>query len=109
VIPTACAPQGPKEKRAIVFPLAFWIIVGLAVAIACILMPLAMRPEPPRRSIARPMHWSPSTSSSSRPVAPASPPAAVPLALGEPCTGIDRAASAIDPATPRSPWLKTSS
>jgi hypothetical protein len=72
----------PREQRA-ALPIAFWIFIGLMLAIALILMPLAHRPDPPRRSsIARPIPHptprAPSTSSSSRPAAPPGP---VPVAL----------------------------
>jgi hypothetical protein len=72
---------------ALLHSVAFWVVMGIILAIACILMPLADRPAPPRRSsVARPIpHPIPRapSASSSRPTAPPSPPGPVPVALGE--------------------------
>jgi hypothetical protein len=71
----------PREHRAAI-PFVVWIFIGIMLAVALILMPLAERPEPRRRpSIARPIPRAPSTRGSSRPTAPPSPPG--PLAARE--------------------------
>jgi hypothetical protein len=91
--------RDPKEQRAFVFPLAFWIVLIVAAVVGCIMMPFTMRPDPPRRpSIARPiLHVIPGTPSTSRPVAPASPPAAVPVPVCESTRGGRRAPQALHP------------
>jgi hypothetical protein len=57
----------------------FWLIIGLVLGIALILMPMAFRPDPPPRrpSISRPIPRTPATP---RRAVPAAPPGPVPVA-----------------------------
>ncbi len=61
------------------FSWGFWVIIGIVLAIALILMPMAFRSDPPPRrpSISRSIPRAPATP---RRVAPASPPGPVPVA-----------------------------
>ncbi len=73
-----------REKRA-GLPLALLLFIGIAAAVMVILMVLANRPEPPRRSsiarpVPRPVPRVPSTGCS-RPPAPR--PGVVPVALDD--------------------------
>jgi hypothetical protein len=63
----------------VIFPWGFWVIIGIVLGIALILMPMAFRSDPPPRrpSISQPILRAPTTP---RRVAPATPPEPVPVA-----------------------------
>jgi hypothetical protein len=59
----------------VIFPWGFWVLFGIVLGVALLLMPMAFRPEPPPRrpSISRPSPRAPAMPQRALPASPTGP------------------------------------